>query len=92
MPELRPTTGMPAARASATAPRIACGLARVTAMPSTLSAIASRTSFACPAASGSLTKVSSMPSLAAATSAPLRTRSQKASPSALCVISAILIP
>ena len=46
IPELRPTTGMPAALAGATAPFIASGLARVSAMPSTLSAIASRTSSA----------------------------------------------
>lgn len=54
IPELRPTTGMPAPLASVTALFIASGLARVTAMPSTRSRTASRTRLACPAESESL--------------------------------------
>ncbi len=46
IPELRPTTGMPAALASPIGPFMASGLASVSAMPSARSRIASRTSSA----------------------------------------------
>jgi hypothetical protein len=83
---------MPAALAAATALFIASGLARVTAMPSTRSAIASRTRSAWPLASGSFAYVSAMPSLAAAACAPFCTSSQNASLGAPWVIRATLIP
>ena len=66
MPELNPTTGIPASVADFTAPASASGVTRVVAMPSTLESTAFWISCACLSAAGSLEYFSVMPvSLAA---------------------------
>ena len=89
MPELRPTSGIPASPADFTAPASASGVTRVDAMPSTLLSTALWMSWACLDASGSFEYLSSMPSFFAACCAPALILSQNVSPGVSCVTNAI---
>ena len=80
MPELKPTSGIPASVADFTAPARASGVTRVVAMPSTLESTAVWISCACLSAAGSLEYCSFDPVSLAACSAPARILSQKESP------------
>jgi hypothetical protein len=90
MPELRPTTGIPASLAAFTAPASASGVTSVVAIASTLLSTALWMSCACFEASGSLEYLRSMPSFFAACCAPALILSQNVSPGVSCVMNAIV--
>ena len=88
VPELKLSTGMPAAIAFFTVGIRASGVTRVVAIPSTFESIAFWISTACLLASGSAEYFNVDPVSLAACSAPARIRSQNVSPGVSWVIMA----
>jgi hypothetical protein len=92
IPELKPTTGIPASIADLTAPARASGVTRVVAMPLTLESTAFWMRTACLGASGSLEYFRVTPVSLAACWAPFLTLSQNVSPGVSWVMKAIVYP
>ena len=88
MPELKLSTGMPAATAFFTLGIRASGVTRVVARPSTFASMAPWMRVACLVASGSAEYLSVDPVSLAACSPPARIRSQNVSPGVSWVIMA----